>query len=160
MLEVSVKKIIFVMILGVLSLVAIGFGAQAQQPNDEAAIRAAMADSATAWNNGDLKAFVSYYEDSPQTTFVGPTNVYGTSGLLERYKKSFASREQMGKLTFSQLDVHLLPTSTGVVEYATMTGHFHLDRTERGEAKKDDGYYSLVWHKTKDGWKIILDHTS
>jgi ketosteroid isomerase-like protein len=135
-LEVSVKKFLAIMILGVLSLTAFGLRMQAQQSNDEALIRAAMADSVTAWNAGDLKAFVSYYEDSPLTTFVGPKNTYGTGDLL------------------------LLPTSTGVVEYAIMTGHFHLDRTARGEAKKDDGYYSLVWHKTKDGWKIILDHTS
>lgn len=154
------KKFLAIMILGVLSLTAFGLRMQAQQSNDEALIRAAMADSVTAWNAGDLKAFVSYYEDSPLTTFVGPKNTYGTGDLLERYKKSFATREEMGTLTFSQLEVRLLPTSTGVVEYAIMTGHFHLDRTARGEAKKDDGYYSLVWHKTKDGWKIILDHTS
>jgi uncharacterized protein (TIGR02246 family) len=155
MLEVRVKKI-----LALLIFLAFGFGLQAQQPKDEAQIRTAMADSVTAWNNGDLKTFVSYYEDSPLTTFVGPTNTYGTSGLLERYKKSYATHEQMGTLTYSQLEVRLLPTSTGVVEYAIMTGHFHLDRTTRGVAKNDDGYYSLVWHKTKDGWKIILDHTS
>ncbi len=154
------KKILFFMISGVLGLAVFGYGAQAQQANDEALIRAAMADSVAAWNAGDLKAFVSYYENSPQTIFVGATNTYGTSDLLERYKKSFATREEMGTLTFSQLEVRLLPTSTGVVEYAIMTGHFHLDRTARGVAKKDDGYYSLVWHKTKDGWKIILDHTS
>lgn len=154
------KKILFCLIVSVLGLSAFGFGAQAQQPNDEVLIRAAMADSVMAWNNGDLKTFVSYYEDSPQTTFVGPTNTYGTRGLLERYKKSYSTKEQMGSLTYSQLEVRLLPTSTGVVEYAIMTGRFHLDRTTRGVAKNDDGYYSLVWHKTKDGWKIILDHTS
>ena len=154
------KIVFFVMILSVLGLEAFGYGVQAQQSPDEVSIRKAMADSVTAWNSGDLKAFVSYYENSPQTIFVGPTNTYGTSDLLERYKKSFATREEMGTLTFSQLEVRLLPTSTGVVEYAIMTGHFHLDRTARGVAKKDDGYYSLVWHKTKDGWKIILDHTS
>ena len=138
----------------------LGFALHAQQASDETQIRAAMAESAAAWNHGDLKAFVSYYEDSSRTTFVGATNTYGTSELLERYKKSFATREEMGTLTFSQVEVRLLPTSTGVVEYAIMTGHFHLDRTARGVSKKDDGYYSLVWHMTKDGWKIILDHTS
>jgi uncharacterized protein (TIGR02246 family) len=149
------KKILAVIILALAAIAG-----KAQQASDEALIRAAMADSVTAWNAGDLKAFVSYYEDSPLTTFVGPKNTYGTGDLLERYKKSFATREEMGTLTFSQLEVRLLPTSNGVVEYAIMTGHFHLDRTARGAAKKDDGYYSLVWHKTKDGWKIILDHTS
>jgi len=35
-----------------------------------------------------------------------------------------------------------------------------LDRTAHGDAKKDDGIFSLVWRKGPQGWKIILDHTS
>jgi ketosteroid isomerase-like protein len=41
-----------------------------------------------------------------------------------------------------------------------VTGTFHLERRARGEAKKDDGIFSLVWRKGPQGWKIILDHTS
>ena len=35
-----------------------------------------------------------------------------------------------------------------------------LERTQKGEAKKDDGIFSLVWRKGAQGWKIVLDHTS
>ena len=56
--------------------------------------------------------------------------------------------------------MRLLPTSKGDVEYAVVTGHFHLERSEKGEAKKDDGIFSLIWHKGAGGWKILLDHTS
>jgi hypothetical protein len=66
----------------------------------------------------------------------------------------------MGKLTFSDLDIRFLPASCGKVEYAVVTGAFHLDRAAHGEAKKDDGIFSLVWRKGPQGWKIILDHTS
>jgi ketosteroid isomerase-like protein len=41
-----------------------------------------------------------------------------------------------------------------------VTGSFHLERTAKGEAKKDDGNFSLVWRKGPQGWKIVLDHTS
>jgi ketosteroid isomerase-like protein len=41
-----------------------------------------------------------------------------------------------------------------------VTGNFHLERTAKGEAKKDDGIFSLVWRKGPQGWKILLDHTS
>jgi hypothetical protein len=34
------------------------------------------------------------------------------------------------------------------------------DRTQKGVATKDDGIFSLVWHKGPQGWKILLDHTS
>ena len=66
----------------------------------------------------------------------------------------------MGKLTFSNVEVRLLPASCGAAEYAVVTGNFHLDRAAHGEAKKDDGVFSLVWHKGPQGWKIVLDHTS
>jgi ketosteroid isomerase-like protein len=56
--------------------------------------------------------------------------------------------------------VRLLPGSCGAAEYAVVTGNFHLDRTQKGVATKDDGIFSLVWHKGPQGWKILLDHTS
>lgn len=132
----------------------------AAQSADEAAIRKVMDDQAAAWNRGDIDAFMTGYENSPQTTFVGNTNTYGYQTILERYKKSFASKDEMGTLSFSQLEIRPLPSSNGKLEYAVMYGHFHLDRNTHGLAKKDDGYFSLIWHKTKDGWKIIVDHTS
>lgn len=132
----------------------------AAQPTDETAIRKVMDDQAAAWNRGDLAAFMTGYEDSPQTTFVGNKNTYGYQAILDSYKRSFATKDEMGTLTFSDLEIRLLPASDGMVEYAMMYGRFHLDRTAHGVSKKDDGYYSLLWHKTKDGWKIIVDHTS
>lgn len=66
----------------------------------------------------------------------------------------------MGRLTFSALDVRLLPDANGQVRYATVTGRFHLQRNPSSKAGKDDGVFSLVWEKTAEGWKIILDHTS
>jgi ketosteroid isomerase-like protein len=133
----------------------------AQAPaGDEAQIRAALAAQTDAWNRADIPTFMQIYENSPETTFIGATLRKGYGPILERYTKSYTTPEQMGKLTFGNLDVHLLPTSSGVVEYAVVTGTFHLDRAAHGEAKKDDGIFSLVWRKGAQGWKIILDHTS
>jgi len=53
-----------------------------------------------------------------------------------------------------------LPGSCGKAEFALVTGRFHLERTQKGESKKDDGIFSLVWRKGPQGWKIVLDHTS
>jgi ketosteroid isomerase-like protein len=66
----------------------------------------------------------------------------------------------MGRLIFKDLAVRLLPGSCGQTEFAVVTGTFHLQRAEKGEAKKDDGIFSLVWRKGPKGWKIVLDHTS
>ena len=133
----------------------------AQSPTqDEAAIRAAIAAQADAWNRADIPTFMQTYENSPDTTFIGATLRKGYGPILERYTKAYTTPEQMGKLTFGNHEIRLLPTSGGVVEYAVVTGTFHLDRAAHGEAKKDDGIFSLVWRKGPQGWKIILDHTS
>jgi uncharacterized protein (TIGR02246 family) len=135
---------------------------QAQErKSEEAAIRTVLEEQVTAWNRGDIPGFMASYEDSPETTFVGTSSVNkGFQPILERYKKGYATKEQMGTLTFKELDIRLLPTAGGVTEYAVVTGRFHLERAAKGEATKDDGVFSLVWHKGSGGWKILLDHTA
>jgi ketosteroid isomerase-like protein len=128
--------------------------------DDEGAIRSAMQAQAEAWNRADIPAFMQTYEDSTETTFIGLTVRKGYQPILERYKQSYSTREQMGTLSFSDLDVRLLPNTCGKTEIALVTGKFHLDRSAHGEAKKDDGIFSLVWRKGPQGWKIVLDHTS
>jgi uncharacterized protein (TIGR02246 family) len=124
------------------------------------AIHQVLDQQQTAWNRGDVERFMHGYRDSPDTTFVGTSVRKGYHEILADYRKHYATREQMGRLTFSGLDVRLLPDARGEVRYAAVTGHFHLDRTVHGEAARDDGVFSLLWQKTADGWKIILDHTS
>ncbi|MGB6688378.1 MAG: nuclear transport factor 2 family protein [Terracidiphilus sp.] len=146
--------------LFVLVLACVGILAHAQTNSDEAAIRAAIAAQAAAWNRADIPAFMQAYENSPETTFIGQTVRKGYAPILERYKSAYTTPEQMGTLSFGNLEVRLLQGSCGKAEYAVVTGTFHLQRTAKGEAKKDDGIFSLVWRKGADGWKIILDHTS
>jgi ketosteroid isomerase-like protein len=135
--------------------------AHAQQSSaDDAAIRAAIAAQADAWNRADIPTFMQTYENSPETTFIGAKMRKGYEPILERYKQSYTTPDEMGKLTFADLDIRLFPGSCGKVELALVTGTFHLDRAAHGEAKKDDGIFSLVWRKGPQGWKIILDHTS
>jgi ketosteroid isomerase-like protein len=145
------------------SLMAIASGS-AQKGDDHSAdrraIEAAISSQAEAWNRADIPAFMQIYEDSPDTTFIGAKLRKGYGPILERYKSAYTTPDEMGKLTFRDLDIRLLPSSSGRVEYAVVTGTFHLERRARGEAKKDDGIFSLVWRKGPQGWKIILDHTS
>jgi ketosteroid isomerase-like protein len=131
-----------------------------QVPSDVAEIRAAITAQTEAWNHADIPTFMQAYEDSPDTTFIGATLGKGYQPIRERYLRNYTTPEQMGKLTFTDLDVRLLPSGCGKSEIALVTGKFHLERTAHGEAKKDDGIFSLVWRKGPHGWKIILDHTS
>jgi ketosteroid isomerase-like protein len=131
-----------------------------QVPSDVALIRVAIQAQTEAWNHADIPTFMQAYEDSPDTTFIGATIGKGYQPIRERYLRNYTTPEQMGKLSFTDLDIRVLPAGCGKSEIALVTGKFHLDRTARGEAKKDDGIFSLVWRKGPHGWKIILDHTS
>ena len=143
-----------------LAILCISVIAHAQDP-DETAIRAVIAGQAMAWNHGDVTTFMHGYEDSPDTAFVGAGTLQkGFQTILGRYQKAYANKAQMGTLAFTNIEVRLLHSSCGATEYAIVTGNFHLARTQHGTAKKDSGIFSLIWHKTPQGWKIILDHTS
>ncbi len=157
--EAGMKRVLLAALLACIG-VAGGLLCQAQAGADEAAIRASIATQVEAWNRGDIPAFMEAYEKSPETTFIGASLGKGYERILERYRKSYSSREQMGTLVFSDLEVRMLPGSCGKSEFAVVTGKFHLQRTQKGEAWKDDGIFSLVWRKGPDGWKIVLDHTS
>jgi uncharacterized protein (TIGR02246 family) len=128
--------------------------------DDAAAIRAVMAAQQAAWNRGDVETFMHGYKDAPDTTFVGSSVRKGYRDILASYRAHYATKEQMGRLTFSGIDVRLLPGADDAVRYAAVTGRFHLDRTAHGSVAQDDGVYSLLWEKTDAGWKIILDHSS
>jgi ketosteroid isomerase-like protein len=127
---------------------------------DEASIRAGMNAQVEAWNRADIPGFMRAYEDSAETTFIGTTLRKGYEPILKRYQENYTSRAQMGVLTYSDLDIRFLPSACGKTEIALVTGKFHLEREQRGQAKKDDGVFSLVWRKGRGGWKIVLDHTS
>jgi uncharacterized protein (TIGR02246 family) len=133
--------------------------AQSVSP-DEAAIRAVLAAQAAAWNRADIPAFMQSYEDSSETTFIGASVRKGYRPILERYQQAYSAPDQMGVLSFTDIEVRLLSGSCASVEFAIVTGRFHLDRAAHGESKKDDGIFSLVWRKGPKGWKILLDHTS
>ena len=152
-------SLLFGILLTVVGLGGAGSG-MAATTGDAAAIRQVMDGQQAAWSRGDVDGFMRGYKDSPDTTFVGTSVRKGYRTILDSYRKHYANSAQMGRLTFSGLDVRLLPGTGGEVRYAVVTGRFHLDRRDRGEVAQDDGVFSLLWEKTADGWKIILDHTS
>jgi ketosteroid isomerase-like protein len=117
-------------------------------------VRQVLEQQAAAWNRGDIRAFMTSYEDSAETAFVGARGVTkGYRQALEKYLKGYPTRDAMGKLTFSDIDVRPLGAN-----YATAIGRFRLERNAQGGGDPA-GIFTLVFHRTAAGWKIILDHT-
>jgi uncharacterized protein (TIGR02246 family) len=122
----------------------------AQTP--EGAVRAVLDEQAAAWNEGDLQRFVRTY--APEATFVGKEVSQGAAALLDRYERTYPTRDRMGTLRFTILEVHLLGA-----EYASVIGRFHLERTAAAGGPAD-GIFTLLLRHSGKTWKIILDHTS
>src|ERR1700693_4684936 len=75
----------------------------------KAAIRAVLDAQRDAWNRGDIEGYMDGYDRSPMTEFVGGDSISrGWQTVLDRYKKNYNSREKMGLLTFSDLEVTIL----------------------------------------------------
>ena len=118
-------------------------------------IRKILAESESVWNRGDLVAFTSYYEDSPETTFISrEVTRGGVQAILDRYRRVYGTPEARGTLTFSEIEVR--PLTPGL---ALATGKYSLKRTQAGGGDAS-GRFTLVVRRTPKGWKIIHDHTS
>ncbi len=109
----------------------------------------------TAWNKGDIDTFAKGYKDSPDTIFISRTQISrGFQGMIAEYRQNYPNRGSMGTLAFSELEVHPLDATIAVC-----IGKYHLDRSKK-DGGNADGIFSLVFEKTDEGWKVVVDHTS
>ncbi len=129
-------------------------GCQSGGSDPRTDVMAVLEAQQTAWNQGDMAGFLDGYERSPDITFTGKEISRGYDGLEARYRRAYGSKEQMGTLTFSELEYRPLGT-----EAALVLGRFALARTEAGGGPAS-GRFTVVFRKTPAGWKIIHDHTS
>jgi len=144
------RRIAAIALLSLATLVSL----RAHKASAETVIRAVIEAQQAAWNRGDVEAFMSGYEASDSTTFVSATITRGYRQVLENYHRRYPTQERMGRLTFSEIEV--MPLGA---EYASVVGKWHLDRSREGGGEAG-GIFTLLFRKTADGWKIILDHTS
>jgi uncharacterized protein (TIGR02246 family) len=126
--------------------------AAAAGPEEE--IRKVLERQQADWNRGDIVAFMGGYERSDATTFAGKSVSRGYERVLGRYRESYPNTEKMGQLTFSEIEVRLLGS-----KYASVLGQYALKRSKEGGGEAQ-GRFTLIFRKTRAGWKIIHDHTS
>ena len=116
------------------------------------AIRAVLDAQRDAWNRGDVAGYMDGYLRSEDTVLVsGDSVTRGWQTVSDRYKKNYNSREKMGTLTFSDLETRLLGNDVAMV-----LGRWHLQRA----GDEPHGRFTLIFRKTRKGWRIIHDHTS
>jgi ketosteroid isomerase-like protein len=118
----------------------------------EEAITSVLTRQQTAWNQGDVNAFMAGYWNSPELTFAGSDGISrGWDKVLARYQRAYPDKAAMGQLEFSALEIRSLSDKS-----ALALGQWHLTRTSGNIG----GVFTLVFEHFSDGWKIIHDHTS
>ncbi len=118
----------------------------------QVAVTAVLEAQRDAWNRGDIPGYMDGYARSTKTVFVsGDTVTHGWQTVLERYQKNYNSKEAMGTLTFSELEITPLGRDGAVV-----LGSWRLQRAQ----DQPHGKFTLIFRRTRQGWKIIHDHTS
>lgn len=129
----------------------VNIAAQSREEKSKNEIRRVMDEQSAAWNKGDIDGFMEGYWKSEKLVFVSKDVTRGWQPTLDRYKKSYDSRAKMGVLTFSDLEITILSKDSAVV-----LGKWALQR----ESDNPNGRFTLTFKKFKEGWRIILDHTS
>ena len=124
-----------------------------QSAENAAAIRAVLDAQGAAWNRGDVAGYMDGYERAETTTFIsGDTLTRGWQTVLDRYLKAYDTREKMGTLAFSELEIKPLSEF-----YAVATGRWQLTR----EKDTPHGRFSLILRRTTSaGWRIVQDTTT
>lgn len=136
-------------------LLASALGAHAQETTADAktAIRKVLDDQVVAWTKGDLAGFMEGYWKSPELTFFAGKDVTrGWQALFDRYRKKYQEEgKQMGKLSFSDLEIEMVAKDRALVR-----GRWRVALPK----ETANGLFTLLMKNTRAGWRITHDHTS
>jgi ketosteroid isomerase-like protein len=131
---------------------------QAQKSNNDsdakaiAAIQSVLDVQARAWNQGDIAGYMDGYLRADYIIFISGDNLTrGWQTVHDRYKKNYDSREKMGTLSFTGVEISVVSDDMAVV-----IGNWQLKRAN----DQPRGKFTLIFRRTKDGWRIVHDHTS
>ena len=104
------------------------------------------------WNKGDITVYMQGYWKSDSLLFVGRSGPdYGWQKTLEGLQKRYPDKAAMGYLTFDIKKIKMIDK-----KHAYVLGAMNF------KIEKDDpkGYFTLIVKKFRDGWKVIVDHSS
>ena len=145
-------KLILSSFFAVLLFGAVTFGQSVQQMSKaEREIRAALNSTAEGWNAGDLSKYLAVYtKDATEMLSTGPKG--GVEVIEDTMKRGFwKSGRPEQTLRYENILVRMLGKDGAVV-----TGQYVLT----GAGKPDrSGWFTTAWIKTKDGWRMMHDHS-
>jgi ketosteroid isomerase-like protein len=147
------KYFIFKAGVFMLSIILLNGGSDIQaQSRAERTIRSILDQQTSAWNRGDLEAFMQGYWKSDSLMYIGKSGVtYGYDPTLASYRRNYGDTARMGKLRFDLLQVRRLSA-----RFFYVVGKWSLKRS----AGDVGGYYTLIFKRIGGEWVIVSDHSS
>src|SRR5260370_6341335 len=109
-------------------------------------VRQVLDAQVAAWNKGDLKGFMTGYWKSEKLTFFSGDKIeHGWQATYDRYQKRYqAEGREMGKLSFSELDIEMLGADAawGRARWKLVTSK-----------ETPGGLFPLIFNKFPDRWR-------
>jgi hypothetical protein len=119
---------------------------------DFKSIKVVLDSQVSAWNKGDIKTFMKGYWNSDSLRFIGRKGIrFSYKSVESNYLKNYNSIEKMGHLSFDSL---IFSEISGNDKIANVTGQWEITG-----ANNAGGFFSLLFKKVENDWKIIVDHT-
>jgi uncharacterized protein (TIGR02246 family) len=124
------------------------------QPSPAAAeseIRSRLDSTALGWNRGDLATYLAAY--TPDASEMLTDGVaHGRDRIEETMKQGFwRTGRPIQQLHYEHVEVRMLGD-----DHALVTGQFVLTGADRPPRT---GWFTTVWARTNDGWRMIHDHS-
>ena len=122
------------------------------EPSEVAAIHNVMDKQLEAWNNGNHEGFMEGYWNSDALRFVSTKGVtMGWQNTLDMYKKSYDTKEKMGKLIFHKDGIYNMSEKEKEV---LLIGRWEVHKKDTAM-----GSFALLFKNIDGDWKIIEDRT-
>ena len=121
--------------------------------SQKAAVENLLKAQVAAWNAGNINGFMDGYFNDSSMQFISKKGVRkGWQKTRDAYKKHYPTKDSMGKLIFELDSIEFLDPAA---QLGHVTGKWKLVR----QNDTPSGYFSLITRYTKEGPKIIIDHT-
>ena len=145
-MQKSILKLLFFLVIN------ITYGQSILSESDKNEIISVLKQQEKFWNKGDIDGFMHGYVKSDYLVFNGSSGpFYGWDSVMNRYIKTYPSKEKMGTLNFKIHNISLITSSV-----AQLIGRFFLSYPK----SEVSGYFTLILIKSKGEWLILSDHTS
>jgi uncharacterized protein (TIGR02246 family) len=139
------------LLVAAMAYAVVGYSFGSDKRKDEAQIRAILDSTAAGWNQGNLQQYLAAYTDSA-TEMLSDGPKGGRDAIEQTMRNGFwKTGRPLQNLRYEHIEVRMLGKANALV-----TGQYVLSGGGRPDRT---GWFTTVWTRTKEGWRMIHDHS-